>query len=165
MRAFKFLLEGRLAPFSSFRWPVGEWVVSTDRAACRSGIHACDPADLPFWLMDELWEVELAGAITRGRHKVVAERGRLARRVHAWDPATREAFAEACVTRVGELAHRRPEAEQHLADLATWVPHVRPAAAASLAARAFEAAEGRDGYDAERAAQAHWLRDRLSLPV
>jgi hypothetical protein len=165
VRAFKFLLDGQLAPFSGLRWPAREWVASTDHAACRSGIHACDPVDLPFWLMDELWEVELAGSVTRGRHKLVAERGRLVRRVHTWDPATCEAFGEACVTRVRELARRRPEAEEHLADLAGWAPHVRAAAVASLAARAFEAVEGRAGYDAERTAQTHWLREQLSLPV
>jgi hypothetical protein len=165
LKALKFLLEGQLAPFSGFRWPVGEWVAPTDHAACRSGIHACDPADLPFWLMDELWEIELAGSITRGRHKLVADRGRLVRRVQAWDPQTHEAFADACVTRVRELARFRPEAEEHLADLVSWAPHVRPAAAASLAARAFEAVEGREGYDAERTAQTHWLLERLALPV
>ena len=165
MRAFKFLLDGQLAPFSGLRWPVGEWVASTEHAACRSGIHACDPADLPFWLMDELWEVELAGSIMRGRHKLVADRGRLVRRLRAWDQAGREAFGEACVTRVRELARRRPDAEQHFADLASWVPHVGPAAAASLSARAFEAVEGPDGYDAERTAQTHWLLGQLSLPA
>jgi hypothetical protein len=165
VRAFKFLLDGQLAPFSGLRWAVGEWVASTGPAACRSGIHACAPADLPFWLMDELWEVELAGSVTRGQHKLVAERGRLVRRVHAWDPAAREEFAQACVTRVRELARRRPEAEEHLADLASWAPHVRAAAVASLAARAFEAVEGRDGYDAERTAQTHWVLEQLALPA
>jgi len=165
LRAFKFLLDGRVAPFSGFHWPVGDWVESAKHAACGEGVHACEPADLPYWLMDELWEVELAGPLARGRHKVVAERGRLVRRVEAWDRAAGEAFGEACVTRVRELAGRRPEAAEHLADLASWAPHVRPAAIGSLAARAFEAAEGRGGYDAERAAQTVWLVDRLSLPA
>jgi len=164
VRAFKFLLDDRVAPFSRFRWPVGEWVDSSTQAACSAGIHACESGDLPFWLMEELWEVELAGAIARGRHKLVAESGRLVRRVEAWDQAAAGAFAEACVDRVRELAARRPEAAGHVADLSTWAPHVRPAAAASLAARAFEAVEGRDGYDVERAAQTDWLVARLSLP-
>ena len=163
MTAFKFLLDGRVAPFSRFRWPVGEWVESADQASCNVGIHACEPADLPFWLMDELWEVELAGPITRGRHKLVAGSGRLVRRVDAWDAAAAAAFAEACVDRVRDLGARRPDAAGHAADLSTWAPHVRPAAAASLAARAFEAVDGRAGYDAERAAQTDWLVERLSL--
>jgi hypothetical protein len=163
VRAFKFLLDGRIAPFSRFAWPVDEWVESSEQEACSTGVHACEPGDLPFWLMDELWEVELAGAITRGRHKVVAGSGRLVRRVEAWDGAAAGRFAEACVVRARELAARRPDVAGHVDDLARWAPHVRPVAVASLAARAFEAAEGRDGYDAERRAQMDWLVDRLSL--
>ena len=162
MRAFKFLLAGQVAPFSRFRWPPGEWVEGGDRAACNAGVHACEPGDLPFWLMDELWEIELAGPISRGRHKLVAERGRLVRRIDAWDHAAGEQFGEACVTRVRELAVRRGEGSGYLADLASWVPHVKPVAVGSLAARTFEAVEGREGYDAERAAQTAWLVDRLS---
>jgi hypothetical protein len=163
VKAFKFLLDDRVAPFSRFRWPVGEWVESTNQAACDTGIHSCEPGDLPFWLMDELWEIELAGQITRARHKLVAESGRLVRRVDAWDRAAAGAFADACVDRVRGLAERRPEAAGHLADLSKWAPQIRPAATASLAARAFEAVEGRRGYDAERAAQTAWLVERLSL--
>jgi len=164
VKAYKFLLDDRIAPFSGFRWPVGEWVESTDQAACSSGIHVCEPADLPFWLMDELWEIELSGPTTRGRHKLVAPSGRLVRRIQAWDRDAAAAFGEVCVGRVRELAGRRPEAAGHLADLEAWAPHVRPVAAGSLAARAFEAVEGRDGYTTERAAQTAWLVDRLALP-
>jgi hypothetical protein len=162
VRAFKFLLAGRVAPFSRFEWPVGEWVESREHAACSVGVHACEAGDLPFWLTEELWEIELAEPITRGRHKVVAERGRLVGRIDAWDSAMREQFGEACVARVRELATRRGEAAGYLADLSAWAPQVRPVAVASLAARAFEAVDGREGYDAERAAQTSWLVDRLS---
>jgi hypothetical protein len=164
VKAYKFLLDDRIAPFSRFHWPVGEWVVSADHVACSAAIHACERADLPFWLMDELWEIELSGATARGRHKLVATSGRLVRRVDAWDRDSAAAFGEACVARVRDLAARRPEAAGHLADLEAWTPHVRPVAAGSLAARAFEAVEGRDGYNAERAAQTAWLVDRLALP-
>ena len=161
MNAFKFLLPGRVAPFSRYSWPVGEWVESGERAACNAGVHACEADDLPFWLMEELWEIELAGSLTRGRHKIVAERGRLVRRIDSWDDAAREQFREACVTRVRELAVRRAEAAGYLDDLSNWTPYVTPVAIASLAARAFEAVEGADGYNAERAAQTAWLVDRL----
>jgi hypothetical protein len=157
VRAFKFLLPDRVAPFSRFTWPVGEWVEGGDQAACNAGVHACEPGDLPFWLTEELWEIELAGQISRGRHKVVAERGRLVGRVDSWNDAAAEQFGAACVTRVRELAARRTEAAGYLADLETWSPFVLPVAVGSLAARAFEAVEGRDGYDAERAAQSAWL--------
>ena len=164
MRAFKFLLDGRVAPFSRFHWPIGEWVESEQQqTACNAGIHACEPADLPFWLMDELWEIELSGPTRRGRHKLVADSGRLVRPIQHWNQAVREQFADACVTRVRELADRRPEAAGHLTDLTSWAAHVRPVAVASLAARAFEAVEGREGYDAERTAQTRWLVGALSL--
>jgi hypothetical protein len=161
VKAFKFLLADRVAPFSRFPWPVGEWVEGGDHAACNAGVHACEARDLPFWLTEELWEIELDGPIARGRHKIVAERGRLVRRIDSWDSAAGSQFGEACVTRVRELAARRAEAAGHLADLERWTPHAQPVAAASLAARAFEAVDGREGYDAERAAQTAWLIERL----
>ena len=65
--------------------------------------------------------------------------------------------------RVSELAARRGEAAGHLADLERWAPDAQAVAVASLAARAFEAVDGREGYDAERAAQTAWLVERLSL--
>jgi hypothetical protein len=165
MKAYKFLLPDRVGPFTGFRWPIGEWVEAGHQAACTDGIHACDSGDLPFWLLDELWVIELGGSVARGRHKLVARNGRLVRRVEAWDGPAGEDFSAACVDRVRELAARRPDAAGHLSDLAAWASHVRPAAVASLAARAFEAIESRKGYDDERAAQSAWLVGRLGLDV
>jgi hypothetical protein len=161
--AYKFLLPERVGPFSGFAWPVETWVAAGDERACATGVHACEPADLPFWLHDELWEIELRGPVVRGRHKVVAEAGRLLRRHEGWNEQAAVHFSASCVERVRELAERRPEAAGHLDDLAGWAPHVRPAAVASLAARAAEAVGGRAGYDAERAAQSAWLAGRLGL--
>lgn len=163
MTAYKFLRAGRIGPFSGFEWPVGTWVEAEARAQCGAGIHACRVADLPFWLLDELWEIELGDEITRGAHKVVAKRGRLVRRVDAWDAEVSTEFAAACVDRVRRLTEGRPEAEGHLADVVAWAPHASAAAVASLAARAWEAAEGGDGYDTERTAQSAWLAGRLGL--
>jgi hypothetical protein len=169
VNALKFLLEGRVGPFSGFVWTGGEdgrpgpWVEAEGDVACERGVHACARDDLPYWLQDELWEVELRGNVVRGRHKLVAPSGRLLRRVEAWDAQARAEFADACLARTGELAARRPEADGYLADLGRFQPHVGPAAIASLAARAAEAVEGRAGYDAERAAQAGWLAGRLGL--
>jgi hypothetical protein len=161
--AYKFLRAGRIGPFSGFEWPVGTWVEAETRVPCGAGIHACRIADLPFWLLDELWEIELGSEIAQGAHKVVAIRGRLVRRVDGWDGEVSREFASACVDRVRRLAEGRPEAEGHLADLVAWAPHASAAAVASLAARAREAAEGADGYDAERTAQSAWLAGRLGL--
>jgi hypothetical protein len=163
VKAYKFLLPDRVAPFTGFRWPVGEWVEADHQTACTAGIHACDHRDLPFWLLDELWLIELGDSVARGSHKLVARNGRLVRRVEAWDAAAGEDFSAACIERVRGLAARRPDAAEHLADLSGWAPHVRPAAVASLAARAFEAFESRKGYDDERAEQSAWLVGRLGL--
>ena len=65
-----------------------EWVEAPVEP-CRSGIHACRPGDLPMWVADELYEIELAGEIVHERTKVVAPRARLLRRVDAY---TRWAF-------------------------------------------------------------------------
>jgi hypothetical protein len=94
MTAYKFLRRGRVGAFSGFAWPVGEWV-EAEPHVCASGIHACRPADLPYWLDAELWEIELDGAVAAER-KLVAPRGRLVRRVEAWDGGTARAFADSC---------------------------------------------------------------------
>jgi hypothetical protein len=169
MKAYKFTLPGAVGPFSGFHWPApegaqpGAWIEAEAGPGCTTGVHACLVDDLPFWLHDELWEVELAGEPRRTRHKLVAAGGRLCRRVEAWDEEAQAAFSEACVARLRELAGRRPEAAGHLGDVERFAPLVHPAAVASLAARAAEAVDGAAGYDAERAAQAHWLADRLGL--
>ena len=49
-------------------------------------------SDLPLWLGRELYEIELAGEIVEERTKVVASRGRLLRRIDAWDDAARAAY-------------------------------------------------------------------------
>ena len=66
MRAFKFLTADGSGVFSGFAWPLpdgapGAWVES-EVDPCRSGIHACRPSDLPYWLADagpvlRLWKL------------------------------------------------------------------------------------------------------------
>lgn len=90
MRAYKFLDEDGLGPFTAFPWPSGEWVESAGPEPCRAGVHGCTPADLSHWLAASLWEVELDGDIVPTRHKVVGTRGRLVREVEGYGPAVRE---------------------------------------------------------------------------
>src|SRR5437660_664030 len=62
MIAYKFLRAGRIGPFSRFAWPEpGVWVRASASDRCRRGIHACRMRDLPWWLGQELWEIELDG--------------------------------------------------------------------------------------------------------
>jgi hypothetical protein len=117
MIAYKFLCAGAVGPFSRYAWPLprdgaaGAWVAGADPGAvlCHAAVHACRIRDLPWWLHDELWEAELDGAVTAGRHKVMAPRGRLRRRVEGWDAACAQRFADACAERTRDHAARALE--------------------------------------------------------
>jgi hypothetical protein len=106
MIAYKFLSPGRVGPFSKFQWPEpGVWVRAADGVAtCRRGIHACRTRDLPWWLADELWEVELDGPVEFDEHKIVAPAGRLRSQIAGWTPACAQAYADACAWRSRDRA-------------------------------------------------------------
>ena len=106
MIAYKFLRSGRIGPFSAFRWPeAGVWVrAQRDLVACRRGIHACRPGDLPWWLADELWDIELDGHVQLEEHKIIAPAGRLRAQIEAWTPACAQEYANACAWRAQERA-------------------------------------------------------------
>jgi hypothetical protein len=105
MIAYKFLRSGRIGPFSGFQWPGPGVCVRAPRdlVACKRGIHACRPSDLPWWLSDELWEIELDGRVQPDEHKIFAPAGRLGAQIDAWTPACAQAYADACAWR----AHAR----------------------------------------------------------
>jgi hypothetical protein len=106
MIAYKFLRPGRTGPFSGFQWPEpGEWVrPDPDPVTCRRGIHACRINDLPWWLADELWEIELDGRVQMNQHKIIAPAGRLCSQVERWTPACAQEYADACAWRAHERA-------------------------------------------------------------
>jgi hypothetical protein len=168
MRAVKALKTGAVGPFSAFRWPQpddgpGAWVAAHP-SACASGVHACLPAQLPLWLQDELWEIELDGRIDRLERKLVAERGRLVRRIERWDSRALADYAHACLARLHDLASSHDDARGYARD-GEQLLAPEPLFVAFAAARAAELAVGPDGYEAERAWQARWLADRLELAV
>lgn len=166
MRAYKFLAADGRAVFTGFAWPLpngapGEWVEARIEL-CRSGVHACRPGDLAYWLAPTLYEIELDGNATEAGMKVVAPRGRLVRRIDAWNDAMREEYSQMCITRAGELAASAPEL------VGPWTPP--PAASAAgpalmgfIAARMAEAISGVEAYVNERARQSAWLAERLDL--
>ncbi len=106
MIAYKFLRSGRHGPFSGFGWPEpGEWVrPSGEPDLCRNAIHACWVRDLPWWMSDELWEIELAGDVHVGEHKVIARAGRLRARIDGWTGTCGEEYAHACAWRARDCA-------------------------------------------------------------
>jgi hypothetical protein len=92
VKAYKFLTAEGHGVFSGFAWPLpsgspGEWVAA-EVELCRSGVHACRPGDLSYWLAPALYEIELRGEVAEAGTKVVAPRGRLVRRIDGWSDET-----------------------------------------------------------------------------
>jgi hypothetical protein len=165
--AYKFLLADGTSPFTGFHWDLpdggpGPWVeASAD--PCRSGVHACRAAGLPLWVSEVLYEIELEGGIVEGRSKVVAPRGRLLRRIVAWDEEVSNVYTRTCGDRAHELAHSvEPRLESWDAVVEPSIPE-GPALLGFVAARIAEEISGREGYRAERTAQTGWLVKRLGL--
>ena len=226
MIAYKFLGRDRVALYSGHTWPVDEWVeVDGHLDVCTNGVHACTSDELPTWIDDELWAIELDDVVDVD-DVLVARRGRLQRRIEAWDDTTARVFAESCICRLRdqvvsalqldhrdatalaqeealddvrrvalELAHIERAHEELLTLLANTVellrgrrpdggaapPSEAPPRPGAIAAnlgfvvahafgRAAVGASGKEasyaaGFEAERARQADWLRDRLGLDV
>ena len=163
MIAYKFLRPGCIAPYTGFRWPVGEWVDAAGVDACRVGIHACSVRHLPIWLGPELWEIELDGEIVEHSRKLVAPRGRLVRRLEGWNDGLIRDFGRACVKRTRERVGFLPVISGYVFDADRLAGLGRVPLAAFAAARAAEWCDGPAGYEEERRLQAVWLAERLGL--
>ena len=174
MRAYKFLRPGRVGPFSGTAWPApdnggpGEWVRTAEQGPvlCATGVHACTLTDLPFWMGEELWEVELSEPVDRQRSKLVAPAGRLLARVEAWDEAAALAFMDATVDRIRELdtGGYMTEAEIFcVGEAGRSDPFGNAALSTMIVVEAAEHAGGIEAVRAERARQAAWFADRLGL--
>jgi hypothetical protein len=180
MKAFKFLGAGALARFGRCTWPTptlaapGAWVeVALPLQMCARGVHACREGDLPFWIDDELWRIELAGEIVRGKTMVVAERGRLLERVSSWAAPLRAELARFCRERTEAvvaraLAEGRDDvvvAQRLLADVTALAELGQLATAAyisAVAARCTSDDSAQAAYLAERATQSAWLAERVA---
>jgi hypothetical protein len=166
LKAYKCLTSDGLGVFSRFAWPLpdgapGEWVES-EVATCRSGIHACRSPDLPFWLTPALYEIELDGQVDEQSMKLVATRGRLLRRIDAWNEESRLAYAQMCIARAGELVADAPQ------EIAAWAPTPQQQLGGSaqlgfMTAQVAELLGGPDAYLEERRRQSEWLVERLAL--
>jgi hypothetical protein len=182
MKAYKFLLPGAVGPFSGHPWPApeagrpGPWVDAGAEhlVRCRLAVHACRVAHLPWWIHDELWEVELAEPVRQVGHKLIAPRGRLVRRCDGWDREAAERFAGACARRAADWAAqalaaadgRAEEARVSVtmaADAATRAAQGHAATAAYIAAHAAHQVGGPEAMAEERRRQASWFGERLAL--
>jgi hypothetical protein len=165
--AYKFLRPDGASVFSGFRWELpnggpGPWVDARIEP-CRSGIHACRPADLPLWAGSALFEIELEGEVDERRSKVVADRGRLLRRIQAWEDGVRDDYTRMCADRAHELsAGQSPPLTNWDAVVEPSIPE-GPALLGFVAARIAEEISGPEEYHAERERQTDWLVDRLEL--
>jgi hypothetical protein len=190
MIAYKFLEGGAVGPFTRFSWPTdGRWV---DAAQAREGsrIHACRERDLPYWVSDELWRVELTEPIRERETQIEAARGRLVTREEEWD--ARE-FAARCAFRPRDLALRivaddglaragrldelialarsiraadglQAEMVGYVIDAAVRAREGHAGSSSHTAAVAAVALHGaEEAFEMERRWQARWLVERLKL--
>ncbi|MDQ2913939.1 MAG: hypothetical protein M3T56_11870 [Chloroflexota bacterium] len=111
MIAYKFLSSGALGFFSGYTWPTpaadrpGDWVrASGELRQCQNGIHACTETQLVEWLDEELWEIELDGTAVDVESGLVAQAGRLIRRLEGWDEKCARAFVDHCADTTVALA-------------------------------------------------------------
>jgi hypothetical protein len=190
VRALKFLAAGATGRFSGVAWPrpcgddPGEWLEADGPLEpCSSGLHACRSGRLVDWLDDELWEVELAGAVEELADVLLAERGRLLRQVEAWNPHCAAAFVRAVSARAADrvrdgdagslaadlpaLAHGlRPDAEPPTGAVEPGATHGAVAANVAYVAAhavALAASDPAAAFARERTWQDAWLADRLAL--
>jgi hypothetical protein len=151
--AFKFLQAGRVAPFSGETWPEDGLVEATGPLVpCRNGVHGCRLEHLPYWLDEELWEIELEGEVVEDELKLLGRRGRLVQRIDAWDEETRRAFAQMCLGRVVHHAARELHDSGLEAPAARLAEAAEPAEIAAAARAAVAAAATGGATNAERLA-------------
>lgn len=161
MIAYKFLGPGHVGVISGFDWPVGAWVETAGPLEPgRRGVHACRTEDLPFWVADELWTIELDGEVSESDRFVVARRGRLVKQVAGWRATLRE-FIEVCVARTRDIPGYGDDA-------AFWAAQdggAGPVGYIAAHAAATQTGDFLTAFLAERARQAAWLSDRLGAPA
>jgi hypothetical protein len=163
VNAYKFLDRDGVARFTGFRWPVDEWVDGGRVDPCRSGVHACRVQDLPVWMGDELWEIELDGEIVERERQVIARRGRLVRQVDGWTDELLDGFGELCAERTRMRVGYVPVLSGFVGDIDRFISQRRFPIAGFAAARAAELRDGPDAYYEERDVQAAWLAENLGL--
>jgi hypothetical protein len=181
MIAYKFLSDEGLGRFSEARWPLpvagapGAWLeASLPLAPCVRGIHALRACDLPFWLDRQLYEIELAGEIVAAASMVVAQRGRLVRRVDAWNEASWAALGDFCKQRTqanaervaAQAPHELTRARFFVSEVDTFIGlGAYPTAiyVAAVAAHVASPIAPEAAYQAERAEQARFLAALLGL--
>jgi hypothetical protein len=138
---YKFLASGAIGAFSGQPWPTpapdgepGAWVTAEGPLEpCRRGLHLCRGGDLPYWLNEELYVVEVSGDVEQHESFVLAGRARLLRRVPMWSQESAHRFSSACAWRVRDLTaaalrRDRRSAEADLVEQAGTIADIRAVA-------------------------------------
>jgi len=109
MFAYRFLARGGLGAVNQFMWPLpegstpGAWVgPQADTTAL--GVFAQRLSDLPYWVHDELYRVELRGSVQTLSLGILAGEMRLVERVSGWNESLRLDFGESCIERLRQCA-------------------------------------------------------------
>jgi hypothetical protein len=185
MIAYKFLKSGAKGLVSGFRWPTpdvgspGEWVHATSPIReCEAGIHVCRAMDLPYWMCDELWAIEIDGDVVEGTDMLIASRGRLLRLFSGWTRAGQTRFVEACRDRAARIldevpVERRQHADAFMGHMDTYLRLESTQLGALCTALAIASTCGgpndtgavKSAYRNERAWQSQWLVDNLGLAL
>jgi hypothetical protein len=181
--AYKFLASGAVGPISGVAWPQpaerrpGAWLEADGPVTpCRSGIHACLTTQLAYWLHEELWRIELEGEPVPGLDCLIARRGRLLEKVHAWSEHNgAQRFAAAVRDHAAQAVGALPEAQRvallgYIEDSSWHVNHgilESPALAALCAsvgvAKIAPPEAQEDAYRRERAWQSEWIVKEMRL--
>ena len=181
MIAYKVLDARGKGRFTGTSWPtprgdeLGAWVETDGPVApCVRGVHAMRAHHVPFWLDQQLWEIELDGAFVENDSLLVAERGRLSRRIDAWNDDAWKALCDFCRERTAaHLARVEVHAPSEIERARHFVREVDafiglsalPTAVyvAAVAAHVGSADTPELAYRAERREQARFLAAHLGL--
>ena len=99
-----------------------------------NGVHALRTRRLVDWIDDELWLVELTDEVEEADDMLVARRGRLLRRIQAWDEKAAREFGESCIWRARDLAADSLERAGLLRERAALQTADKPGSLQALAA-------------------------------
>jgi hypothetical protein len=101
VRAYAFTDADRRSYVTGTIWPpVGEWLEHGE------AVRPCSADDLPWWLDEQLWEVELDGDVTPFGRALSAGRVRLVRRLDRWSAEVATELVAVCARRVRDVAAR-----------------------------------------------------------
>jgi hypothetical protein len=109
MHAFRFLAKGAMSVSSQIAWSKpqrgrpGEWL-GRGTEGTRRGVLAHRVDDLPYWVHDELYRVELRGPIEELSTGILARELRLCAQIDEWTEATRFDFGHDCIVQLQQRA-------------------------------------------------------------